>query len=94
MGVASGRVATPRCYFEAALAEGGSAEARLGLGTALWWLGEYGASLHERERAFVGFRLQGDHMSRQASWRCWLSIAYQAGYGAPRRGAGVAGTRR
>ncbi len=68
-----------RCCFEAALEEGESAEGRLGLGTALWWLGEFGASLQERERAFVGFRGRGDH-GQAAVVALWLSIAYQAGY--------------
>lgn len=76
----AGKWAAARAHFEAAVAEDDTAEARLGLGNALWWLGEFTASLEERERAYVRFWRRGER-SQAASVAVWLSISYQAGFG-------------
>jgi len=68
-----------RGFFEVALAQRDSAEGRLGLGNALWWLGDFGSSLEERERAYIGFRRDGNQ-AQAAIVALWLSMAYQAGY--------------
>jgi DNA-binding CsgD family transcriptional regulator len=56
----AGDWSTARNSFEAALAREETAEALLGLGTALWWLEEPEASLRYRERAYAAFRRRPD----------------------------------
>ena len=51
----AGDWSTARSSFEAALEREETAEALLGLGDALWWLEEIGASLRYRERAYAAF---------------------------------------
>lgn len=46
--------------FEGSLAIEELAEGHLGLGEALWWLGDLAASLEHRERAYALFRSRGD----------------------------------
>ena len=56
----AGDWSTARSSFEAALEREETAEALLGLGDALWWLEEIGASLRYRERAYAAFRRRPD----------------------------------
>ena len=56
----AGDWSTARSSFEAALEQEETAEALLGLGTALWWLQEAEASLRCRERAYAAFRRRPD----------------------------------
>lgn len=80
--VQRGDWATARRHFEKALAlhPHSAAQAHLGLGTALWWLGEFGASLDQRRMAYAAFLRSGERMAA-AAVAVWLSIAYDAGYG-------------
>lgn len=59
-----------RHAFEAALQEEDSAEAREGLGLALWFLGSVAEGITERERAFEGYAAAGrcDEAARLAVW--------------------------
>jgi ATP/maltotriose-dependent transcriptional regulator MalT len=56
----AGEWSVAREAFEAALVHDESAEALLGLGNALWWLGETGASVRSLERAYAAFRRRPD----------------------------------
>lgn len=75
-----GEWSSARRDFEMALAQEDTAEARLGLGSALWWLGEFASSLEHRERAFAQLRRQ-DEPVRAAMVAIWLAISHKAGYG-------------
>ena len=66
--------------FASVLATEDTPEARLGLGTALWWLGEFAQSLDHRERAYAQLCRRGERTSA-AMVAIWLAIAYKAGYG-------------
>jgi DNA-binding NarL/FixJ family response regulator len=64
-----------RDAFQQALDSAGSAEALDGLGRALWWLrDERGAVVH-RERAYAGFRRDGE-LARAARVALWLAREY------------------
>jgi DNA-binding NarL/FixJ family response regulator len=83
-----------RDAFEATLREQDSADARDGLGLALWFLGEIEEGIATRERAFDDYVREGrcDHAARTAAWvshqyllvgrasaaRGWLSRAERA----------------
>lgn len=56
----AGEWSVAREAFEAALEHDESAEALLGLGNALWWLGATGESIRCLERAYAAFRRQPD----------------------------------
>jgi DNA-binding CsgD family transcriptional regulator len=56
----AGDWSSAKSSFEAALEREETAEALLGLGDALWWLEEVGASLRYRERAYAAFRRRPD----------------------------------
>jgi DNA-binding CsgD family transcriptional regulator len=56
----AGDWSTAKSSFEAALEREETAEALVGLGDALWWLEEIGASLRYRERAYAAFRRRPD----------------------------------
>ncbi len=61
-----------RAIFEAAAADGGSAEAWDGLGQAAWWQGDEEATFTARERAFRLYRAAGD--VRRAAWvAMWIA---------------------
>jgi ATP/maltotriose-dependent transcriptional regulator MalT len=62
--------ALARTSFEAALEQGESAEAREGLGLALWFLGEIAEGIAARERAFELYAAEGrcDDAARVAVW--------------------------
>ncbi len=71
----AGRWSDARAAFQEALDLTDSAEALDGLGRALWWLrDERGAVVH-RERAYAGFRRDGD-LARAARIALWLSREY------------------
>ncbi|HVF79886.1 MAG TPA: LuxR C-terminal-related transcriptional regulator [Solirubrobacteraceae bacterium] len=56
----SGEWSVAREALEAALEHDESAEALLGLGNALWWLGETGLSVRSLERAYTAFHRKPD----------------------------------
>jgi tetratricopeptide (TPR) repeat protein len=80
VAIQAGRWADARAAFEDALQEGETAEALLGMGEALWWLGEPRASVGYYERAYVEFRRAGD--PTRAAWAAmWLCLTYKADLG-------------
>ena len=75
-----GRWRDARGAFESALRQQQTAEALLGLGEALWWLGETRPSVQYHERAYVEFRRVGD--APRAAWAAmWLCLSYKADLG-------------
>lgn len=76
----AGRWADARIAFAAALAERETAESLLGMGQALWWLGDTRRSVEYHERAYGEFRRGGD--ATQAAWTAmWLCLSYKADLG-------------
>ena len=63
MALQQGRWQRARAGFEAALAEGDSAEALEGLAEAVWWLEDASEVLAARQRAYHLFRQRGDDVS-------------------------------
>ncbi|MFD4421675.1 LuxR C-terminal-related transcriptional regulator [Agromyces sp. NPDC058484] len=57
----AGRWGEARDRFASVLSTGENADARAGLGAALWWLGDVKESLRERERAYAGYLADGSH---------------------------------
>jgi len=78
--LASGDWATARAAFEAALAVEEFPEALDGLGRALWWLRESEQAVVYRERAYSGFRREGE-LARAARIALWLSREYALVWG-------------
>lgn len=78
--LASGDWAAARSAFEAALAVEEFPEALDGLGRALWWLREERDAVVARERAYAGFRRDGEH-ARAARIALWLSREYALAFG-------------
>jgi DNA-binding CsgD family transcriptional regulator len=83
-GVAEGHAALAagdweraRSEFEGALTESGGddPEALDGLGRAFWWLRDSRAAVAHRERAYAGFRRQGE-LARAARLALWLAREY------------------
>jgi DNA-binding CsgD family transcriptional regulator len=75
-----GRWLDARTAFEAALEENETAEVLMGLGQALWWLGETRRSVEFHQRAYVAFRRAGD--AEQAAWAAmWLGLTYGSDFG-------------
>jgi ATP/maltotriose-dependent transcriptional regulator MalT len=73
--LAAGNWSAARAAFQEAVDLTDSPEALDGLGRALWWLrDERGAVVH-RERAYAGFRRDGD-LARAARIALWLSREY------------------
>jgi DNA-binding CsgD family transcriptional regulator len=66
--------------FASALTAAESPEALDGLGRALWWLREERASVVYRERAYAGFRRDGE-LARAARIALWLSREYALAFG-------------
>lgn len=58
--------------FEIALRESDSAEARDGLGLALWWLNDIPASHEERSLAYLGYKASGN-LPKAARLAAWLA---------------------
>jgi DNA-binding NarL/FixJ family response regulator len=78
--LASGDWEEARQAFADSLAAAESPEALDGLGRALWWLrDEHGAVVH-RERAYAGFRRDGD-LARAARIALWLSREHALVFG-------------
>jgi DNA-binding NarL/FixJ family response regulator len=78
--LASGEWAAARAAFEGALAVEEFPEALDGLGRALWWLREERDAVVERERAYAGFRRDGE-LARAARIALWLSREYALAFG-------------
>jgi len=66
--------------FASALTGAESPEALDGLGRALWWLREERDSVVYRERAYAGFRRDGE-LARAARIALWLSREYAVAFG-------------
>ena len=73
--LAAGDWERARASFTAALAAGDSPEALDGLGRALWWLRDAEGAVVNRERAYAGFRRDGE-LARAARIALWLSREY------------------
>jgi len=69
-----------RSAFEMALDVGETPEALDGLGRALWWLREERDAVVQRERAYAGFRQEGE-LARAARVALWLSREYEIAFG-------------
>jgi DNA-binding NarL/FixJ family response regulator len=78
--LASGDWAAARSAFEAALAVEEFPAALDGLGRALWWLREEHDAVVQRERAYSGFRRDGE-LARAARIALWLSREYALAFG-------------
>jgi DNA-binding NarL/FixJ family response regulator len=78
--LASGHWDGARTAFESAVDAGESPEALDGLGRALWWLRDEREAIVYRERAFAGFRRDGD-LARAARIALWLSREYGLVFG-------------
>jgi ATP/maltotriose-dependent transcriptional regulator MalT len=73
--LASGNWDAARGAFQEALDATDSPEALDGLGRALWWLREERDAVVHRERAYAGFRRDGE-LARAARIALWLSREY------------------
>jgi DNA-binding CsgD family transcriptional regulator len=73
--LAAGEWERARAAFAAALEAGDSPEALDGLGRALWWLRDAQGAVVNRERAYAGFRRDGE-LARAARIALWLSREY------------------
>ena len=78
--LATGNWSGARDAFEGALAVAESPEALDGLGRALWWLREERDAIVHRERAYAGFRRDGE-LARAARIALWLSREYALAFG-------------
>jgi DNA-binding CsgD family transcriptional regulator len=78
--LASGDWDGAREAFTCALAAVESPEALDGLGRALWWLREEREAVVHRERAYAGFRRDGE-LARAARIALWLSREYALAFG-------------
>jgi DNA-binding NarL/FixJ family response regulator len=78
--LASGDWDAARSAFESAVDADESPEALDGLGRALWWLRDEREAIVCRERAYAGFRRDGD-LARAARIALWLSREYGLVFG-------------
>jgi hypothetical protein len=78
--LATGNWAAARDAFMGLLDRSETPEALDGLGRALWWLGDERGAIVNRERAYAGFRRDGD-LARAARIALWLSREYTLAYG-------------
>ena len=85
-----GRWSAARASFEAAVEQAPSGEALLGLGEAVWWLGDVAASVRYRERAYAEFRRREDP-AQAAAVAVRLSLTYRANLGNRAASAGWLG---
>ena len=74
-----GRWGEARDAFEASIAEADTAQARLGLATALWWLGDNRACVKHCTAAYSLFRRSGD-VDGAVESALWLAITYKANF--------------
>jgi len=73
--------------FEAVLREQETGDALLGMGEAVWWLGDPRRCVEYFQRAFVELRRSGD--VNDAAWAAmWLSLTYKADLGNPAAASG------
>lgn len=79
-GLAVGDWPAARAAFEESLEGAESPEALDGLGRSLWWLREGREAIVNRERAYSGFRRDGD-LGRSARIALWLSREYRLVFG-------------
>jgi DNA-binding NarL/FixJ family response regulator len=77
--LAAGRWEEARTAFEQALAAEESADAHLGLGFALWWLGATRESVTECAQAYALLRRAGT-VDRAVECALWLGITYKADF--------------
>jgi DNA-binding CsgD family transcriptional regulator len=82
LALANGDWERARTAFDAALAAGGDTdpEALDGRGRALWWLRDAEGAVASRERAYAGFRREGD-LARAARLALWLAKEYSMVWG-------------
>lgn len=73
--LAAGEWDAVRAAFEASLEHGDDPDALDGLGRALWWLRDGEGAVVHRERAYAGFRREGQ-LARAARIALWLSREY------------------
>jgi DNA-binding NarL/FixJ family response regulator len=68
-----------RAHFEAALAEGETADVIEALAMAAWWLDDGQVVIESREHAYRLFREQGDNLAaaRMATWLTWDYLAFR-----------------
>jgi len=78
--LAVGEWAAARAAFEGAVTVDESPDALDGLGRALWWLRESEQAVVQRERAYSGFRRDGQ-LARAARIALWLSREYALVWG-------------
>jgi ATP/maltotriose-dependent transcriptional regulator MalT len=80
--LANGDWQTALAAFDAALDVGGDIdpEALDGRGRALWWLRDAEGAVASRERAYAGFRREGD-LARAARLALWLAREYSTVWG-------------
>jgi DNA-binding CsgD family transcriptional regulator len=78
--LASGDWENARQAFADSLAVAESPEALDGLGRALWWLRDERGAVVERERAYAGFRRDGE-LARAARIALWLSREHALAFG-------------
>lgn len=78
--LATGGWAAARDAFTELLDRSEMPEALDGLGRALWWLGDERGAIVNRERAYAGFRRDGE-LARAARIALWLSREYTLAYG-------------
>jgi tetratricopeptide (TPR) repeat protein len=78
--LASGRWGDARDSFQEVLDLSDSPEALDGLGRALWWLRDERGAIVSRERAYAGFRRDGQ-LARAARIALWLSREYRLVFG-------------
>jgi DNA-binding CsgD family transcriptional regulator len=76
----AGRWSAAKSAFETAVEQAPTAGALLGLGEAVWWLGDVAASVRHRESAYAEFRRQKDP-ARAAAVAIRLSLTYRANLG-------------
>ena len=74
-----GRWADAQEAFGTAFVDGDSAEARFGLASALWWLGESQRCVDECACAYRLFRRRGDAVDA-AQCAVWLAIIYKSNF--------------
>jgi DNA-binding CsgD family transcriptional regulator len=86
----AGQWSAAKSAFEAAVEEAPTAEALLGLGEAVWWLGDVAASVRYRESAYAAFRRQDDP-AQAAAVAVRLSLTYRANLGNRAASAGWLG---
>lgn len=78
--LATGQWELARESFEAAVEIADVPEALDGLGRALWWLRDERGAIVHRERAYAGFRRDGD-LRRASRIALWLSREYAVAFG-------------